>query len=72
MRKQAVIATPFPTQEQVAKEMGIGKARMRHLMVFADQILGKDNSASKSAKRAVLLRHSRRRRHAKQARSARS
>ncbi len=40
MRKRAVISTPFPTQEQVAEEMGIGKARMRRLMALADEILG--------------------------------
>ena len=49
MRQPIVITTPYPTPEQVAKDYGVSKKRLRELGAMVDEFLSK-SSASRAKK----------------------
>ena len=60
MRTRAIITTPYPTVEQVAKSAGVSPARVAELMRLVDKIMagnGTRKPAKKSSNHQETCRH---------------
>ena len=58
MLKHAVITTPFPSSEKVARELGVSKRRYKELMKLADELIAETFSTSKKRSNLMLKRKS--------------